>query len=631
MAALNTERVLSVHHWNDSLFSFTTTRDRALRFDNGQFVMIGLPGDNGGKPLMRAYSIVSANYEEYLEFFSIKVPDGPLTSRLQHLKEGDEVLVSTKPTGTLLISDVHPGRNLYLLSTGTGLAPFLSIARDPETYERFERVIVVHGVRYVDDLAYDALLTENLPNDDLLGELIADRLFYYPIVSREPFRNEGRLTDAIDSGADLLKISFFVEDSQRLDAVIAHLDTERRRAVIDAAAAEDLWPEVIATLRRIGPEARHALAELALAQRAEILDSLIRAAAEHDLWPSLLTIGRELPDDEDEKRRGERIARLIETTLRGEERLPEPVSKKTGVKGRMKAFNVEADALVNNSWSDDYTVLEISGLDRFLGAFGVGFRAQIHLAQLVAVQMGQLGRQLMAPGGGEGRLDGPEFLFLEDLDLGFAFADQAQRHRLHTARRPRARQLAPQDRRQIEADQIVECPARQIGVDQFLVQVAGMVEGVPDRVLGDFVEHHAFDVDAAQQVLFVQDFLDMPRNRLALAVGVGRQIQFIGALHRIGDGLDVFFRPGVDFPVHFEIGIGPDRAVFRRQVADMAVAGQNRISGAQVLINCLCLGRAFNDDNVGHTRLAFSRPASVRPPGRLLVHEQRYFAAGVPL
>ena len=200
MAALNTERVLSVHHWNDSLFSFTTTRDRALRFDNGQFVMIGLPGDNGGKPLMRAYSIVSANYEEYLEFFSIKVPDGPLTSRLQHLKEGDEVLVSTKPTGTLLISDVHPGRNLYLLSTGTGLAPFLSIARDPETYERFERVIVVHGVRYVDDLAYDALLTENLPNDDLLGELIADRLFYYPIVSREPFRNEGRLTDAIDSG-----------------------------------------------------------------------------------------------------------------------------------------------------------------------------------------------------------------------------------------------------------------------------------------------------------------------------------------------------------------------------------------------------------------------------------------------
>jgi len=199
MAALNNERVLSVQHWNDSLFSFTTTRDPSLRFDNGQFVMIGLSTAEG-KPLLRAYSMVSANYADHLEFFSIKVPDGPLTSRLQHLQEGDEVLVSRKPTGTLLISDVHPGRNLYLLSTGTGLAPFLSIVRDPETYERFDRVIVAHGVRYIEDLAYDELLTSGLPNDELLGELVRDRLLYYPVVSRESFRTEGRVTTLFDNG-----------------------------------------------------------------------------------------------------------------------------------------------------------------------------------------------------------------------------------------------------------------------------------------------------------------------------------------------------------------------------------------------------------------------------------------------
>lgn len=199
MAALNTERVTSVTHWNDSLFSFTTTRGDTLRFDNGQFVMIGLPGDNG-KPLLRAYSIVSANHEEYLEFFSIKVPDGPLTSRLQYLAVDDEVLVSSKPTGTLLITDLHPGRNLYLLATGTGLAPYLSIVRDPETYERFERVIVVHGVRYIEDLAYGDLLETDLPNHELLGELVAGRLLYYPVVSREDFRNRGRLTTLLDNG-----------------------------------------------------------------------------------------------------------------------------------------------------------------------------------------------------------------------------------------------------------------------------------------------------------------------------------------------------------------------------------------------------------------------------------------------
>ena len=198
MAALNSERVLSVRHWNDSLFSFTTTRDRALRFENGQFVMIGLAQER--KPLLRAYSIVSANYEEHLEFFSIKVPDGPLTSQLQHLEAGDEVLVSRKPTGTLLITDLHPGRNLYLLSTGTGLAPFLSIVRDPETYERFERVVVMHGVRYIDDLAYHELLSQTLPNDELLGEMISRQMHYYPVVSREPYENSGRVTTLLDEG-----------------------------------------------------------------------------------------------------------------------------------------------------------------------------------------------------------------------------------------------------------------------------------------------------------------------------------------------------------------------------------------------------------------------------------------------
>lgn len=198
MSNLRRERVLSVHHWNDSLFSFTTTRDPGLRFESGQFIMVGLMVD--GKPLMRAYSFASAAWQEELEFFSIKVPDGPLTSRLQHLEVGDEVLLSSKPTGTLLISDLRPGPRLYLLGTGTGLAPFLSIIKDPETYERFDRVIVAHGVRHVEDLAYRDYIENELPNHELLGDIVSRQLLYYPSVTREPFRNEGRLTDAIASG-----------------------------------------------------------------------------------------------------------------------------------------------------------------------------------------------------------------------------------------------------------------------------------------------------------------------------------------------------------------------------------------------------------------------------------------------
>jgi ferredoxin/flavodoxin---NADP+ reductase len=199
MSAFHEEEVLTVHHWTDRLFSFTTTRDQALRFSNGHFTMIGLRGDNG-KPLLRAYSIVSPNYEEHLEFLSIKVQDGPLTSRLQHIQVGDKIIVGRKPTGTLLIDYLLPGKNLYLLSTGTGMAPFLSVIRDPETYERFEKVILVHGVREVKELAYHDYLTQELPQHEFLGDMVSKQFLYYPTVTREPFKNQGRLTDAIESG-----------------------------------------------------------------------------------------------------------------------------------------------------------------------------------------------------------------------------------------------------------------------------------------------------------------------------------------------------------------------------------------------------------------------------------------------
>jgi ferredoxin/flavodoxin---NADP+ reductase len=198
MAAFNTEKVLSVHHWNETLFSFKTTRSPTLRFHNGHFVMIGL--EVNGKPLMRAYSIASPNYEEHLEFLSIKVPDGPLTSRLQHLKEGDQILVSNKPVGTLVLDDLKPGKRLYLLGTGTGLAPFMSIIQDPATYERFEQVILVHGVRIKSELAYGDFISEHLPQHEFLGDTVKDKLIYYPTVTREPFRYMGRLTDLIDKG-----------------------------------------------------------------------------------------------------------------------------------------------------------------------------------------------------------------------------------------------------------------------------------------------------------------------------------------------------------------------------------------------------------------------------------------------
>ncbi|ABM30833.1 ferredoxin--NADP reductase [Paracidovorax citrulli] len=198
MSAFNEERVLSVHHWTDRLFSFTTTRDTSLRFSNGHFTMIGLKVD--GKPLLRAYSIASANYEEHLEFLSIKVPDGPLTSRLQNIQVGDSIVVGRKPTGTLLIDYLLPAKRLYLISTGTGLAPFLSVIRDPDTYEKFEEVVLVHGVRQVNELAYHDFITQELPKHEFLGEMVAKQLKYYPTVTREPFRNQGRINDLIENG-----------------------------------------------------------------------------------------------------------------------------------------------------------------------------------------------------------------------------------------------------------------------------------------------------------------------------------------------------------------------------------------------------------------------------------------------
>ena len=198
MSAFIEERVLTVRHWTDRLFSFTTTRDAALRFSNGHFTMIGLRID--AKPLLRAYSIASPNYEDHLEFLSIKVEDGPLTSRLQHIQPGDTIVVGRKPTGTLVVDYLLPGRRLYLFSTGTGLAPFMSIIRDPESYGKFEQIILVHGVRTAGELAYHDVIVDHLPRHEFLGDMIASQLRYYPTVTREDFRNVGRIPDLIESG-----------------------------------------------------------------------------------------------------------------------------------------------------------------------------------------------------------------------------------------------------------------------------------------------------------------------------------------------------------------------------------------------------------------------------------------------
>jgi ferredoxin/flavodoxin---NADP+ reductase len=198
MSNFNSETVLSVHHWTNRLFSFTTTRDKSFRFKNGQFAMIGLEVE--GKPLMRAYSMVSADYDETLEFLSIKVPDGPLTSRLQHIKVGEKILIGRKSVGTLLQDSLLPAKHLYLLGTGTGLAPFMSVIKDHEAYERYEKIILVHGCRDVSELAYADFIQNEWPNNEFFGDDVKAKLLYYPTVTREAFRNQGRITDLITSG-----------------------------------------------------------------------------------------------------------------------------------------------------------------------------------------------------------------------------------------------------------------------------------------------------------------------------------------------------------------------------------------------------------------------------------------------
>ena len=236
MANYREETVLRVQHWDERVFSFSTTRDPGFRFDNGQFVMIGLPVE--GRPLMRAYSIASANHEEALEFLSIKVPDGPLTSRLQHIQVGERVLVGLKPTGTLLISDLKPGRNLYLLATGTGLAPFMSIIQDPATYERFSKVVLLHGVRYSSELAYHDYILNDLPQHEFLCELVKEQLLYYPTVTREIFEHRGRLPDLLRRGK--------VAEDLGLD----NLDAQHDRAMICGSPA--MLKDLSALLDEIG-------------------------------------------------------------------------------------------------------------------------------------------------------------------------------------------------------------------------------------------------------------------------------------------------------------------------------------------------------------------------------------------
>jgi ferredoxin--NADP+ reductase len=197
------QTVTSVTHWTDKLFSFRVTRPASLRFRSGEFVMIGLPGENG-KPILRAYSIASPNWDDELEFYSIKVQDGPLTSRLQHIQPGDQIILRPKPVGTLVLDALLPGKRLWFLATGTGVAPFASLMRDPETYERYEQVVMMHTSRNADELTYGRELVENLKHDPLLGELygedFAKRLLYYPTTTREQSPFMGRITDNLTSG-----------------------------------------------------------------------------------------------------------------------------------------------------------------------------------------------------------------------------------------------------------------------------------------------------------------------------------------------------------------------------------------------------------------------------------------------
>ncbi len=193
------QEVLSVHHWNERLFSFRITRPKSLRFRSGEFMMIGLPDENG-KPIMRAYSIASPNWADHLEFYSIKVPGGLLTSRLQHIVPGDGVIIRPKPVGSLVMDALLPGKRLFLIATGTGVAPFASLAQDPETYEAFDQVILTHTTRTVSALNYSQQLMQEIAAEPLFQDITNEKLLYYPTTTREASAKVGRVTDKIASG-----------------------------------------------------------------------------------------------------------------------------------------------------------------------------------------------------------------------------------------------------------------------------------------------------------------------------------------------------------------------------------------------------------------------------------------------
>ncbi len=193
------QTVTSVRHYTDRLFAFRCTRPRSLRFRSGEFVMIGLLGDTG-RPLLRAYSIASPSWDDELEFYSIKVPDGPLTSKLQHVKPGDQIILRPKPVGTLVHDALLPGKRLWLFSTGTGFAPFASLLRDPETWEKYDQVVMTHTCREVAELTYGREIVEALEADELIGEMVEGKLLYYPTTTREPSRKMGRITTLIEAG-----------------------------------------------------------------------------------------------------------------------------------------------------------------------------------------------------------------------------------------------------------------------------------------------------------------------------------------------------------------------------------------------------------------------------------------------
>ncbi|WP_415184584.1 ferredoxin--NADP reductase [Phaeovulum sp.] len=218
------QTVTAVTHWTNTLFSFRVTRPQSLRFRSGEFVMIGLLGDNG-KPLLRAYSIASPAWDDELEFYSIKVPDGPLTSRLQHIKAGDQIILRPKPVGTLVHDALLPGKRIWFLATGTGIAPFASLMRDPETYEKYDEVIMMHTCRTVAELEYGRRLVDDLQNDELIGEMVEGKLRYYPTTTREPSPYMGRITDNLTSGKVFA------------DLGLAPMDREHDRAMVCGSLA----------------------------------------------------------------------------------------------------------------------------------------------------------------------------------------------------------------------------------------------------------------------------------------------------------------------------------------------------------------------------------------------------------